>query len=73
MCVCVCASVSVCVLVQVVEADGLYASVKNTIARMDRRQVMMALLWVGIGLLILTAIILIIYFKFVPKNSSNST
>jgi ABC-type multidrug transport system permease subunit len=54
---------------QLSEADSIYGKVKNVLARMSRREIYMALLWVFIGLMLLAAIILIIYFKFVKKPS----
>ena len=55
---------------QLNEADSIYGKVKNVIARMSRREIYMALLWVFIGLMLIAAIVLIIYFKFVKKPAT---
>jgi hypothetical protein len=56
--------------VQVSEADGLYSRVKNTISRMTRRNMLMAALWCVIGVFLLAAIVLIIYYKWIKKPSN---
>lgn len=48
----------------IAEAEALYNSVKTTISKMTDRQIYIAMLWVGVGLVLIAAIILVIYFKW---------
>jgi hypothetical protein len=64
---------SPCVLLSVTHSFTLSLSlpqVKNIVARMSRREIYMALLWLFIGLMLVAAIVLIIYFKFASKPST---
>ena len=47
------------------EAGDLYATARGIVSRMLRRDCMMSLLWAAVGGLLLTAIVVIIYYKAV--------